>query len=401
MLIFVFIVAVANLAVGYALGAKLTVTDLLEWLPAYASRPAAPEVADGEQLTRPPSRVVLTRPVESQPPASPEAARDPAPSKPPSHEILAGLAKFREKLSATSLELKLNKEDPERFGESASRFQEASHAYLEGASCAIESLDRLGAEGDSAAAASAKAVADGRQAVAQISDQIDGLIQKGLDDDESRKSLISMSEEARKTAEEAETEGQSALAGPEPPAQPAADATPSYASIDAMFDRLDAALEAAASDAVSQVAAVQIDPIPGRENDAELLQQVERAVNDLIADAIDPTQAFTPGRPAMLLLDGDDLDRAGERIEKLRKRIAAAPIDGVAATVTCVLIDARPGDSRQSLVDRLNETLDEATRMGPNRSYHHDGAFPTPIGSDPADDRTDAEAEAAEPAEVG
>lgn len=425
MLLFVFTVAVVNLAVGYALGAELTVGKVLDWLPRRSDSAPDPTPDDGEQLTRPPAKVTLGTPakqplVQAAPvpmPASapaPDPPSPPKPGKPTSKDVLAGLAEMREKLSATSLELTLSEDDSERFGQSATRLQQANHAYLEGADQAIQSLDKLGAEGDKAAAASAKAVADGRKAVADISGEIDDLIEAGLESEQARKALLDKSEQAREAAEKAEADGESALrpgaaraAVAEPDANDGdanggadngadnganddADQTPTVESVDALFDRLESALESANSDSVRHVAAVRVDPIAGQESDAALQEAAEQAVNELIAGVIEEHQTFTPGRPALLMLDGDDLESASQRVERLRRKVAAAPVAGAEVTVTCALIDARPGDSRDKVVDRLNESLEEATRLGANRTYHHDGGFPTPISDDTADQEAEA-----------
>jgi hypothetical protein len=294
---------------------------------------------------------------------------------------MASLASFRDKLSTANVELKLSQEDPERFAKTANKLQEVNHGYLEEAGDAIKHLKELGAAGDAVASATCAAVRQGAEKVAAISTKIDGLIESGLKDADARTQLIEQSDNAKQTVKQTEELAVEAIAE----TKTAAPGGPpmSFADLDAMFDRLEALLASAEGDTVRHVAAIRVDPLAEAEGDEALIASIERAVGELAKSVLEESQLLVPGPPAMLLLEGDGFDDAAKRIESLRQQVEATTfeLDGkeIKATVTCALVDTRKGEGRDQVVDQINQALEESIRLGANRTFHHDGAFATPM----------------------
>ena len=64
------------------------------------------------------------------------------------------------------------------------------------------------------------------------------------------------------------------------------------------------------------------------------------------------------------LLEETRFEHDGERIE---------------VTVSAAIAPSQPDDDVDSLVERLSNTLTEAKRYGRNRTFVHEGKFPTPV----------------------
>lgn len=388
MLVLVFFVAILNLAVGYALGAGLELSSLLDRLPKRAKKAEAGDLEDDEQLTRPaPVEPPVAEPTPAPPPQA-AAKNNPA-------DLMASLSSLRENLSAAGVELKENKADAEQFSDSATKFQEVNHAYLEKAEGAIQQLEEMGAAGDAVAGATSRAVAEGAEQVAQLSGKLDGLIEAGLSDQASRDKLIETSEQLVQSAASTEDSAQQALGSAEataagPQDQQAAMAPrPKQAadSFDELFDQLEALFAQAEPEATQHVAAIRVDPIADHANDIVLTESIEKEVIGLSKGLLEGSQPFVAGRPAMALLDGDDFESAADRLERIRQQVAATTFRSngqqVNATVTCAVVDAYADDPREKIIEQLNLALDEAGRQGSNKTFHHDGAFPTPVAERP------------------
>lgn len=400
MLLFVFFIAVMNLAVGYALGAGLMMPSISTLLPQRSSKPVIADIDDAEPLSRPaPTAPPASAPAAPAPAQAVEKTPEPAPQpaakpKPGPADVMASLAQFREKLNSANVELKLNQADPEKFEQSANKLQQANHGYLEEAEEAIKHLEELGASGDTLATETCEAVTTGATEVAAISSEIDGIIEGGLSSDESRQKLVDKSTELHDAAVEAE-KGVTKAVAPDaatlaestekpvekPAPAPSAAAEPTSEEVDALFDRLEGLLKEAEEESVSHVAAIRVDPLFDSEGDDALLTAVERSIAEMTKGLLEEGQSFVPGRPAMFLLEGDNYDQALERIEKLRQQVEATEFsfNGMEfqATVTCAFADAHKGDSRDQVIDQLNQALAESANQGANKTYHHDGAFPT------------------------
>ena len=148
MILFVFFIAVLNLAVGYAFGAGLVSTSgmpsvSLGDLLSNFKRSGPEEIDEEDQLT------ITVAPLEdfedydeADEEAEVEFAEEPVEKEKSQEEMIAGLSGFREKLTNVSLELKLSKEDPTAFKDCAVKLQVIDHEYVELASDVVESLDK-------------------------------------------------------------------------------------------------------------------------------------------------------------------------------------------------------------------------------------------------------------------
>jgi hypothetical protein len=385
MLLFVLFVAVVNLAVGYALGAGLNLSSLMQLLPQRDEKPVIADIDDAAPLSRAaPISESTTAPHAETETTAPEETKSPA------IDVMASLREFRQKLHSASDELKLHQQDPEKFGESATKLQEANHEYLEEAGEAIKQLEELGAAGDVVASATREAVSTGATEVAAISSEIDELIESGLDSEETREKLVAKPEtlnevvvEAEKVAVEIAATVEASKPQPEAPEEQAALVTADSTTdeIDRLFDHLESLLAEAQDDAVSHVAVVRIDaPAEAEANDA-LTSALEETISELAKELLAEGQTFVPGRPALMLLEGDTYEQALERVEQLRQQVEATTFSfgeqEVRATVTCAFADARKGQNRDQVMKHLDEALGESNRVGGNKTFHHDGAFPT------------------------
>jgi hypothetical protein len=399
MLLFVFIIAVINLAIGYALGAGLRISTLTQLLPQRDEKPVIADIDDSAPLSRAaPAEPEATVQGESLPAApveaaEPEKAKEPAKVRPSASEVLASLTAFREKLTTADVELRLSQEDPAKFEASATKLQAANHVYLEEADAAIKQLDELGAAGDSTATATRAAVSTGATEVAAISHEIDDLIESGLANESVRQQLIDKSQtlsdvavETEKTATEAaatatipESNSKAPQSTETSEAPEQVDHEPNTDDIDRLFDHLESLLAEAQDDAVSHVAVVRIDA--STESDEALTQALEESIGAIAKELLEPGQTFVPGRPALMLLEGDVFDQALQRVEQLRQQVEATTFSfgeqEVRATVTCAFADARKGHDRDLVMRHLDEALGESSRVGGNKTFHHDGAFPT------------------------
>jgi hypothetical protein len=389
MLLFVLFVAVVNLAVGYALGAGLNLSSLMQLLPQRDEKPVIADIDDSAPLSRAaPISESATAPTAETETSAPEETREE--TKSPAVDVMASLREFRQKLNNASDELKLHQQDPEKFGETATKLQEANHEYLEEAGEAIKQLEELGAAGDVVASATREAVSTGATEVAAISSEIDSLIESGLDSEEAREKLVAKSETLSEVAVEAEKVAVEIAATVEP-ATPEPEASEEQAAlvtadsttdeIDRLFDHLESLLAEAQDDAVSHVAVVRIDaPAESEANDA-LTTALEETISELAKELLADGQTFVPGRPALMLLEGDTYEQALERVEQLRQQVEATTFSfgekEVRATVTCAFADARKGHNRDQVMKHLDEALGESSRVGGNKTFHHDGAFPT------------------------
>lgn len=407
LLVVITLIATTNLAVGYVLGARGAFDPVMERLPRLPKRsPKADSeldlAIDEEPLTAPPPED------EQEPPEEPEAvAVAPTPAPTPAentNDVMGGLATFRDKLSAASVELKLSREDPKRFDKCATKLQAVNHDYLESVGAAVERLDELDSEGDRTAAAARNAVSEGASGVEEMSGEIDAMIEKGLDD-ESRDKLIETSLSIRNAAAATGTAADEAIAKAEEAAESAAEAsepdtpepdadndTPKPAAaakvataptVDAIFDQLENTLNAMDDDAEVLIAEVRPDPFDGVEDVAAMEKAILDQLASTTAEMLGETQTLHAGDRFVMLLAGERFDEAAQRMERLRQQMHAidyqAGGDSHKATVTCGLVEAHRGEDRAALEARLAEALDESGRLGANRTFHHDGAFPTPI----------------------
>lgn len=390
MLVLIFFIATFNLAVGYVLGSGVSPIELVSRLPFLRRRRAAcdDDFDEDDLLTQPASPAAEKE--EEAPPPPPAAP--PAKPKRKANEVMSGLASLREKLTSASLELKMSQEDPTKFEDCATRLQEVNHDFVDQAKSSADELKELGASGDAAAESASKAVAAGAEEAARISDEYDRLLEGDLTD-EKRAELVSQAAALKETSSKLQTEGEAALeeasatSAPEP--EPTDDAR---SDTDALFAKIAAALEATEDEGAVLVASVAPDPLEGRDGDDAAFDALANQLDRLIPAVLDDAQEFASARGSdcrpMLLLTGDSVEDATRRLEAIRQAVESTTLevgDGeINPTVSCALIDARKGDARQDLEARISQTLEESWNAGPNRIFHHDGAFPTEIAEDAA-----------------
>ncbi len=395
MLVFVFFIAVLNLAVGYALGKGIGLSFVLSMIPSRTPKAAPVDLEDEEPLTRPAPAVEEKKEEPAKTETAAEATTDQEqPAGPTKADVLASLAQVRTQMSDASVELKQNQADPEKFEQSASKLQEANHAYLEEADGAIKQLKEIDGSGEEGASATQEAVAEGTTRVAEMSKELDGLIESGLDSEQARAELVAKAGEIGRAAEEIEAKSAAEAPAAVPdtpkerePAEPIAELSNSMQSIDEIFDRLETLLEASEPDAVQYLAALRVDPVADHEDDQPLMESLEGAVARLAADELGGIQSHASGHPTMILLDGNTFEEAAEQLERLRQQVDAATFDqggtAIKATITCAVTDATSELGRDQLVEQLNQALEESARLGTNRTFHHDGVFPTPVPEQP------------------
>ena len=135
------------------------------------------------------------------------------------------------------------------------------------------------------------------------------------------------------------------------------------------------------------VAAVDVDEL------AQLNQRcgplgadhVLQAVSQVLAAECGPQARLSSasGGTFLVLLPETDLREATTRVERARQRIERTHFllggEMVEVTVSCGLTESGQADATKSLMERVEATLAEAKRYGRNRTFAHEGKFPTPV----------------------
>ena len=89
------------------------------------------------------------------------------------------------------------------------------------------------------------------------------------------------------------------------------------------------------------------------------------------------------GEQFLLLFNGGDVRSATTLVEHVRQSIASSLLqfnnEDARITASCAVTEMSPDDTQQSLLDRMNSALEEAKRYGHNRTFLHEGKFPTPV----------------------
>lgn len=141
----------------------------------------------------------------------------------------------------------------------------------------------------------------------------------------------------------------------------------------------------ATPDAPALVAAIRLDPLTDVEPSSNALQRILDKLPALWGDQIDPSNVSADAATGQLLCNfpGDRLDQMTQRIEYIRQLVEAAEfvVDGapVQATVSCAIAETTESKTPAEMLNLLEEAFHERDRLGANRTYHHDGAFPTPL----------------------
>ncbi|MEO0531623.1 MAG: hypothetical protein AAF266_13770, partial [Planctomycetota bacterium] len=164
------------------------------------------------------------------------------------------------------------------------------------------------------------AKSDPQQVLASLASLRDGLKPSdgGSDSESEGEPVESSSDDA--LVEAAKTPADEADDIDSPPAE-APVPTANTASIDELFDRLEAMLAASKGDIVHHVGSIRVDPIDGQDADDALLTAVGNEIADAAAELLTATQTFVAGTPSLVLLEGDSFDEARERLDGIRQRV--------------------------------------------------------------------------------
>jgi len=89
------------------------------------------------------------------------------------------------------------------------------------------------------------------------------------------------------------------------------------------------------------------------------------------------------GQQFMLLFPDVDLRFTTNVVERIRQTIETAHFEygkeDIRVTVSCAVVQATPGDTSDALYARAGATLHQAKRYGRNRTFLHEGKHPTPV----------------------
>jgi diguanylate cyclase (GGDEF)-like protein len=91
----------------------------------------------------------------------------------------------------------------------------------------------------------------------------------------------------------------------------------------------------------------------------------------------------TSGGTFLVLLPETELRDATTCLERARQRIERTHFlsagETVEVTISCGLTESGQADATKTLMERIEATLAEAKRYGRNRTFVHEGKFPTPV----------------------
>lgn len=338
--------------------------------------------------------------------------------------VLSGLASFRKRLSTVGNGIKAAEGTHEAIYKCAGELKQTGVEYLGHAS---ESLDLFGENPATTSAASLKdTLQNHTEQVAKVTAGIDQLVDPA-NPEKSRDNLLASTHQldasAAHTQEQVELIaavdhlpgglGASprtttpAASQPAPAADPPAVGEVDPSSFeDSSFDEVLSGLEAGESAIVGierlmqattdylaesnekhplHMAAVAFDPVLPGGGELSSDDRLNRALLELVETSLDAGQqaAFDPEGRVLLLLAGDDQSTASRRCERIRQQVAVTTFqvgsNPIQATVSCGLSDSSRTSDRGKLLEFLAESIDEARRLGANRTFHHDGKFPAPI----------------------
>ncbi len=381
MLLYFTVMATINLCAGYALGVWLGspfgdgphAHDELPPLPK-VTKPKKEKVKPVEAIKPPPAEVAVAEPEVAV--AEPVVAvEEVAAEETESPDMLANLAAFREQLAAMGRELRDSTANEQAFDACAARMQEANHTYLDGATQSLETADRHGVPAEAKPAH--EALRTGTAEIVTLSTEFDELIAPGLTP-ETREQLLEKSDQISIAADRLEVE-----LTPEPVAT--FDPLSTLATVEDLVDQLFDLCGEATVDAPALIAAIRLDPLAGDEANAKLEQRIMEKLPAVLGSHVDPSHLSADEAKGQLLcmFPGDRLEQMTQRIEHIRQLVEASEfvVDGVPlqATVSCAIAETTERKTPGEMLTLLDEAFKERMRLGANRTYHHDGAFPTPL----------------------
>jgi len=117
----------------------------------------------------------------------------------------------------------------------------------------------------------------------------------------------------------------------------------------------------------------------------EVAGKILRAVGQLLEAAGGGEGSFLrlPGQQFGFLFPETDTRLAANAAERLRQTVQQAHLHHdeaeIRVTISCAVVGAAPEDTPGTLAERADATLREAKRYGCNRTFLHDGKYPTPV----------------------
>ena len=134
-------------------------------------------------------------------------------------------------------------------------------------------------------------------------------------------------------------------------------------------------------------ALIDIDQIEEiRETHGELLiDQLLKVLEGMVREVAHEEGSITQlGKHRFLLTYPDTRPAdAVTAVEQLRQTIENTAFrrgeQELHATVSCAVVEALSDDTRESLLERVECTLEEAQQYGRNRTFLHEGEYPTPV----------------------
>lgn len=362
LLLYIALIATLNLCIGYVLGATFGMRTELPAVKLPKVRRS--KSVDDEPLVQAPSESPV-RDAAPPPPAAPAETEE-------DQDLMSGLAAFQAQLAQMGEDLKDSRDDAEAFDANAKTMQDANHAYLESAQQQIDKLPEGDVRRDSAAA--------GVQEVGRISDEFDAIVDEGLEDEQTRAKLVDKSDElSEKVTEVRETQAEQDRA-----ARSTAAAEAGLATLDSLLGQIDAALSDGAEPKHRTAVLVRRDAAEAEQTDEGLAQKLRAKVRQIVRDAAPDAglvAAFDDDQ-ILLMLEEGDIDAMTERIDTLRQQIEKTTftVNGAqhSTTITCAIADLPGAESHDDVLECLKEAMDESARFGANRTFHHDGKFPTP-----------------------
>ena len=155
-------------------------------------------------------------------------------------------------------------------------------------------------------------------------------------------------------------------------------------TLSALQQELDKEIEA---DSRTVVATIRRDPVesPDSVDATEVESKLLASLTEMTEAMLGETHLVAPqsNDRLLVLMRGDTADAAAQRMERLRqdfeKTTFVAGEAELQATITCGIAEANEVASGAELLELADEALLESENDGTNRSYYHDGQFPSPV----------------------
>ena len=420
MVLYITFIATLNLCVGYVLGVSIGVLpnlmpgrftrgrDLVDEEPiglkvaptevpkAEAPQAAAPKSVESKSVeSKPSAPAPVAQPdpeQKSEPAPEPEATLADEPATPPdTNDILDSLSEFRASLARISQEVQTSDNDQESIHHCANNLKEVNDDYLEQANLAINSIDTAAGSSPSEEQLLLK------QSLVQQSENVgesNAIIGTALSETDlikAKEMLLASADQlseateknqqslAEESAQEAVTQETAAQETPEaPPAEGFSLQAARLVDIDYLTDTIDRLIDEYEGGEPLQMAAVVFNDDSSQVNEQEQADQLLSGLTQIVEEVLTDGQMAAVDKQGRLLvlLAGDDAAAATERCEQTRLQVSKS----LKASVTCAVVDSSDARDHDLVLQRLDETLEEAaTREGSSQTFRHDGKTVSPI----------------------